>query len=309
MGVVSVKIWKVHTHGECSRVCGKVDCPVKILSIKRSHHLCGLRQSGFEPSPAHPLGAHDLATGFGEGWKINLTCAILLRCPVDSLLTTFCLCLPSAFLGLVPLPYPSSCLSPLDVYWSFNSGRHWSVCWECSCDKADEDPGTSVLRRGSSCNQGKRNCPQDTKFCEVKKLRQWGWVTWVWKEKESQKVPPTTEPLSWDPKGRKKPAVGHLSFVGKRRRDERADLQHGLKKSSGCFCSGNIKMFQDFPGGLVAKNLPASTGDTGSISGPGRYHMPQSTWTREPQLLKPTILEPRLCNKRSHQNEKPTHHN
>lgn len=67
MGVVSVKIWKVHTHGECSRVCGKVDCPVKILSIKRSHHLCGLRQSVFEPSPAHPLGAHDLATGFGEG--------------------------------------------------------------------------------------------------------------------------------------------------------------------------------------------------------------------------------------------------
>ena len=68
-------------------------------------------------------------------------------------------------------------------------------------------------------------------------------------------------------------------------------------------------MFQDFPGGLVAKNLSASTGDMGSISGPGRYHMPQGTWTREPQLLKPTILEPRLRNKRSHQNEKPMHRN
>ena len=67
MGVVSVEIWKVHTHGERGRVCGKVDCPIKILRIKRSHRLCGLRQSGFEPSPAHLLGAHDLATGFGEG--------------------------------------------------------------------------------------------------------------------------------------------------------------------------------------------------------------------------------------------------
>ena len=71
--------------------------------------------------------------------------------------------------------------------------------------------------------------------------------------------------------------MGHLSFVGKRGRDERADLQHGLKKSFGCFCSGDIKMFQDFPGGLVAKNLSASIGDTGLISGPGRYHMPQGT--------------------------------
>ena len=29
-----------------------------------------------------------------------------------------------------------------------------------------------------------------------------------------------------------------------------------------------------FPGGPVVKNLPASTGDTGSIPGPGRSHMP-----------------------------------
>ena len=64
-------------------------------------------------------------------------------------------------------------------------------------------------------------------------------------------------------------------------------------------------MFQDFPGGPVAKNLTASTGDTGSISGPGRYPMPQGTWSWEPQLLKPALLEPRLRNKRRHQNEKP----
>ena len=32
----------------------------------------------------------------------------------------------------------------------------------------------------------------------------------------------------------------------------------------------------DFPGGTVVKNLPANAGDTGSIPGPGRSHMPQS---------------------------------
>ena len=30
---------------------------------------------------------------------------------------------------------------------------------------------------------------------------------------------------------------------------------------------------QDFPGGAVAKNLPANAGDTGSIPGLGRSHM------------------------------------
>ena len=29
----------------------------------------------------------------------------------------------------------------------------------------------------------------------------------------------------------------------------------------------------DFPGGTVHKNLPASAEDTGSIPGPGRFHM------------------------------------
>ena len=33
---------------------------------------------------------------------------------------------------------------------------------------------------------------------------------------------------------------------------------------------------KDFPGGTVVKNPPANTGDTGSIPGPGRSHMPRS---------------------------------
>ena len=31
----------------------------------------------------------------------------------------------------------------------------------------------------------------------------------------------------------------------------------------------------DFPGGTVVKNLPANAGDTGSIPGLGKCHMPQ----------------------------------
>ena len=34
------------------------------------------------------------------------------------------------------------------------------------------------------------------------------------------------------------------------------------------------KYFQDFPGGVVVKNLPANAGDTGSIPGSGGSHMP-----------------------------------
>ena len=32
----------------------------------------------------------------------------------------------------------------------------------------------------------------------------------------------------------------------------------------------------DFPGGIVVENPPANAGDTGSIPGLGRPHMPQS---------------------------------
>ena len=84
----------------------------------------------------------------------------------------------------------------------------------------------------------------------------------------------------------------------------------------------------DLPGGTVVKNPPANAGDTGSIPGPGRSHMPRSNKARAPQLLslcsrvrepqllspqatllKPACLEPVLHNKRSHRNEKPAHHN
>ena len=37
-----------------------------------------------------------------------------------------------------------------------------------------------------------------------------------------------------------------------------------------------IKTVWDFPGGTVVKNLPANAGDTGSIPGAGRSHMPGS---------------------------------
>ena len=58
--------------------------------------------------------------------------------------------------------------------------------------------------------------------------------------------------------------------------------------------------WKDFPGGAVVKNLPANTGDTGSIPGPRGYHMPRSNYVRVPQLLslrsrarKPQLLSPR----------------
>ena len=44
-------------------------------------------------------------------------------------------------------------------------------------------------------------------------------------------------------------------------------------------------MIWGFPGGAVVENLPANAGDTGSCPGPGRSHMPRSSWAREPQLL------------------------
>ena len=37
-----------------------------------------------------------------------------------------------------------------------------------------------------------------------------------------------------------------------------------------------IKKNGGFPGGIVVKNPPANAGDTGSIPGPGRSHIPRS---------------------------------
>ena len=36
----------------------------------------------------------------------------------------------------------------------------------------------------------------------------------------------------------------------------------------------SLKRNADFPGGSVVKNPPANAGDTGSISGPERFHVP-----------------------------------
>ena len=45
------------------------------------------------------------------------------------------------------------------------------------------------------------------------------------------------------------------------------------------------KEFEGFPGGAVVESLPANAGDTGSSPGLGRFRIPRSNWTREPQLL------------------------
>ena len=59
---------------------------------------------------------------------------------------------------------------------------------------------------------------------------------------------------------------------------------------------------RDFPGGAVVENPPANAGDTGSILGPGRSHMPQSNEAHVPQLLslssrarEPQLLSPRAA--------------
>ena len=54
---------------------------------------------------------------------------------------------------------------------------------------------------------------------------------------------------------------------------------------------------EDFPSDPVVKNMPCNAGDTGSVPGLGRSHMLQSNEARELQLLKPTCLEPMLCNR------------
>ena len=63
-----------------------------------------------------------------------------------------------------------------------------------------------------------------------------------------------------------------------------------------------------FPGGSVVKNLPANAGDVGLIP-QGRSHMLRDSKACPPQLLRLHTLEPQLCNKRNHQDEKPAHYN
>ena len=53
--------------------------------------------------------------------------------------------------------------------------------------------------------------------------------------------------------------------------------QWGIREQENIPDKGNTKsQVLDFPGSLVVKNLPVNGGDTGSIPGPGRLHMPQS---------------------------------
>ena len=58
------------------------------------------------------------------------------------------------------------------------------------------------------------------------------------------------------------------------------------------------KEYLDLLGGPVVKNLAANVADMGSIPAPGRSHMPWGNQPGEPQLLKPSALEPPVCSKR-----------
>lgn len=69
------------------------------------------------------------------------------------------------------------------------------------------------------------------------------------------------------------------------------------------------KKLSCFPGGPVVKSMPWNAGDTGSITGPGGFHIPWGNYAYVPQLLSPPALQPELRNKRSHWSEKPMHHN
>ena len=76
-----------------------------------------------------------------------------------------------------------------------------------------------------------------------------------------------------------------------------------------------------YTGGSIVNNPPTTGQDRGSILDLGRAHMPQSNCAYVPQLLSllprargcnylsPCVLEPMLYNKRSHQCQKPVHHN
>ena len=57
----------------------------------------------------------------------------------------------------------------------------------------------------------------------------------------------------------------------------------------------------------MVENPPANAGDTGSIPGPGRSHMPQSNEARVPQLLslRAATTEARAPRARAPQQEKP----
>ena len=62
----------------------------------------------------------------------------------------------------------------------------------------------------------------------------------------------------------------------------------------------NKRKAEDFPGATGANNLPANAGDTSSIPGLGRSHMPWSNKVHVPELLSPhavtsEALTPMVC--------------
>ena len=82
-----------------------------------------------------------------------------------------------------------------------------------------------------------------------------------------------------------------------------SNLQQAIEPKTG----GIKRKVRDFPGGTVVKNPPANAGDTGSIPGLGRFHMPQSNSARVPQLLnlcsralEPQLLSPRATTTEAH---------
>ena len=68
-------------------------------------------------------------------------------------------------------------------------------------------------------------------------------------------------------------------------------------------------IFSDIPGGPGVKNLPANAGDTGSISGLGKVHLPQGNClgATTTEIHKSESLD--FATKRSHCNEKPMNRN
>ena len=104
--------------------------------------------------------------------------------------------------------------------------------------------------------------------------------------------------------------------------ESKEEMRCYSKSRTHCLAQGKQpEVLEDFPGGRVVKNLPANTGDVGSIPGPGRFHM---LWSNQvcaphllsqgyralrPQLLSLPALEPVLSEKRSHRDKKPAPRN
>ena len=67
--------------------------------------------------------------------------------------------------------------------------------------------------------------------------------------------------------------------VSKNVRQKLTELQREIQESTVIVGDFNTSLSKTdrraFPGGLVVKNLPANTGDMGSIPGLGRSHMPR----------------------------------